>query len=58
MTKVPLRACARFEVVNADPPATCSPRVIGAIEKSADELGLSRLSLPSRAYHDSLFMAR
>jgi N-carbamoyl-L-amino-acid hydrolase len=43
-------------VINADPPATCSPRVIAALEKAAG--GLAVQKMVSRAYHDSLFMAR
>jgi N-carbamoyl-L-amino-acid hydrolase len=46
------------EVVNADPPAACDPRVVAAAEGACDRLGLARRSMPSRAYHDSLFMAR
>jgi ureidoglycolate amidohydrolase len=46
------------ELVNADAPANSSPQVIDAIQRSADELGLRSKRMVSRAYHDSLFMAR
>jgi len=44
--------------INADAPATCSPRIIEAMVQAADESGLSYRKMVSRAYHDSLFMAR
>jgi N-carbamoyl-L-amino-acid hydrolase len=47
-----------IEVVNADAPAESSPMIIDAISRSADELGLRSKKMVSRAYHDSLFMAR
>lgn len=56
--------CARrgiewtLETLNADPPATCAPMVIQAIEASCDELKLQSQKMVSRAYHDALFMAR
>jgi N-carbamoyl-L-amino-acid hydrolase len=49
---------AQVELVNADPPARCSPLVIDAIAESCRRLGLDCQSMVSRAYHDSLFMAR
>jgi ureidoglycolate amidohydrolase len=49
---------ARVDLVNADPPARCSPLVIDAIADSCRSLGLDCQSMVSRAYHDSLFMAR
>lgn len=50
----------RVEVrtLNADPPATADPRVVDAVETAARALGLSVMRLPSRAYHDALFLAR
>lgn len=45
-------------LINQDPPAACDGRVQAAIAASAAELGLSTKSMVSRAYHDSLFMAR
>ncbi|HMQ31905.1 MAG TPA: hydantoinase/carbamoylase family amidase, partial [Chloroflexaceae bacterium] len=47
-----------LEQLNADPPATCDPTVIEAIVTACDQLGLARQIMVSRAYHDSLFMAR
>ncbi len=48
----------KVELVNADPPAQCSGKIISTVIESADELGLSYKKMVSRAYHDSLFMAR
>ncbi|MBS1822567.1 MAG: M20 family metallo-hydrolase [Acidobacteria bacterium] len=47
-----------IEVVNADAPAESSRTIVDAISQSADELGLPWKKMVSRAYHDSLFMAR
>ena len=49
---------AAAEVLNADPPTTCSPAVVAAVEAACVRLGLAAKRMPSRAYHDSLFMAR
>lgn len=46
------------ELVNADPPAACDPAILAAMEASAKEAGRSYKKMVSRAYHDSLFMAR
>jgi N-carbamoyl-L-amino-acid hydrolase len=46
------------ELVNADPPAACDPAILAAMEASAAEAGKSAKRMVSRAYHDSLFMAR
>ena len=43
-------------VLNADPPAACDPLVVEAVEAAA--AGFSSRRMISRAYHDSLFMAR
>ncbi len=48
----------RVTPINADAPATCSPRVINALVEAAEESGLPYKKMVSRAYHDSLFMAR
>ena len=48
----------KTEVVNADPPATCDPAILDAMEQSAKAAGKSYKRMVSRAYHDSLFMAR
>jgi N-carbamoyl-L-amino-acid hydrolase len=47
-----------FQTVNADPPATCNPIIVEAVEKAATAAGLSSRLMVSRAYHDSLFVAR
>jgi ureidoglycolate amidohydrolase len=44
--------------INADAPATCSPKIIQAIEETAAENRLAYRKMVSRAYHDSLFMSR
>jgi N-carbamoyl-L-amino-acid hydrolase len=46
------------ELVNADPPATCDPEIVSTMEAAADEAGKTYKKMVSRAYHDSLFMAR
>jgi N-carbamoyl-L-amino-acid hydrolase len=46
------------ELVNADPPATCDPAILGAMQASAEEAGKTCIKMVSRAYHDSLFVAR
>jgi N-carbamoyl-L-amino-acid hydrolase len=46
------------ELVNADPPATCDDAILAAMEDSAKAAGKSFKKMVSRAYHDSLFMAR
>lgn len=46
------------ELVNADPPATCDPAILSAMEQAAVETGRTYKRMVSRAYHDSLFMAR
>jgi ureidoglycolate amidohydrolase len=44
--------------VNADAPATSSPKIVEAIELACADAGLAFKKMVSRAYHDSLFMAR
>ena len=46
------------DLVNADPPAACDPAILAAMEESAAEAGKKSKRMVSRAYHDSLFMAR
>ena len=46
------------EVVNADLPATCDAEILAALEASAVAAGKSYKKMVSRAYHDSLFIAR
>jgi ureidoglycolate amidohydrolase len=47
-----------FEEINADPPAAGDQATIAIAEEVCAELGLRSMRLVSRAYHDSLFMAR
>ena len=49
---------AAVETLNADPPATCGAAVVAAAQAACRQLGLAYKTMPSRAYHDSLFMAR
>jgi N-carbamoyl-L-amino-acid hydrolase len=46
------------EMVNADPPATCDRVILATLEESAVAAGKTFKKMVSRAYHDSLFMAR
>jgi ureidoglycolate amidohydrolase len=48
----------RITPINADPPAVSSPHILDALEKSAIDNQLSYKKMVSRAYHESLFMAR
>ncbi|MEM7625030.1 MAG: M20 family metallo-hydrolase [Planctomycetota bacterium] len=54
------RRGVRWEMIerNADPPAACDKAIIDAAERAADAVGLKWWKMISRAYHDSLFMAR
>ena len=45
-------------LLNADPPAASSPHVLRALAAACDEMKVSSRKIISRAYHDSLFMAR
>jgi N-carbamoyl-L-amino-acid hydrolase len=45
-------------LVNADAPAKSSPHIVDVLDAACTELGISRRMMVSRAYHDSLFMAR
>lgn len=47
-----------YELLNADAPADCATEVVEAIRNSCHAHGLTCLSMVSRAYHDSLFIAR
>ena len=58
-------ACSRRGVrmefagrINADPPADGDQATVAIAEKVCAQLGLRSLRMVSRAYHDSLFMAR
>jgi N-carbamoyl-L-amino-acid hydrolase len=46
------------ELVNADPPAQCAPRVVDVLIEACETHGLRFELMISRAYHDSLFMSR
>ena len=46
------------ELLNADAPADCAPAIIEALSHSCRKHQLNFLSMVSRAYHDSLFIAR
>jgi ureidoglycolate amidohydrolase len=49
---------AQVECLNSDPPAAMSGFVVESIRDACGALGLASLPMISRAYHDSLFMAR
>ena len=49
---------ATIEMINADPPAQSDPSILDAIRASVADMKVSSLEMVSRAYHDSLFMAR
>lgn len=44
--------------INSDAPAACDERILSAIEDACTTHALSHRRMVSRAYHDSLFMAR
>ncbi|MFZ0948987.1 MAG: M20 family metallo-hydrolase [Candidatus Sulfotelmatobacter sp.] len=46
------------ELLNADSPADCAPSIIQALSQSCRRHELKFLPMVSRAYHDSLFIAR
>jgi N-carbamoyl-L-amino-acid hydrolase len=46
------------DLVNADPPAACDETILAALENAAQTAGKKYKRMVSRAYHDSLFMAR
>jgi N-carbamoyl-L-amino-acid hydrolase len=46
------------ELINADAPGECAPEVIAALSASCRKHGQKFLPMISRAYHDTLFMAR
>ncbi|KAE8685574.1 Ureidoglycolate hydrolase [Hibiscus syriacus] len=49
---------SEFKIINQDPPAHSEKSIIEATEAASKELKLTRKYMVSRAYHDSLFMAR
>ncbi len=44
--------------LNSDPPAISSAKIVDAIEQACEAVDVSSQRMISRAYHDSLFMAR
>ncbi len=52
------RVHVAVETINEDAPATCSDAVMQAIEQACGISKLTHRRIVSRAYHDSLFMAR
>ena len=52
------RLQVRVEPVNTDAPAECDASVVDVIVEACKEHGLSYDRMISRAYHDSLFLAR
>ncbi|TVU49288.1 hypothetical protein EJB05_00595 [Eragrostis curvula] len=49
---------SEFQIINQDPPAQSDKSVIDAMEFAVKQLNLEYKLMISRAYHDSLFMAR
>lgn len=47
-----------IEDINSDPPAVSEEIILKAAEAATESHGYSHMRLPSRAYHDSLFIAR
>jgi len=47
-----------WQQINADPPAVCDPDLVTLIESASTAFGYTHQRMISRAYHDSLFMAR
>jgi N-carbamoyl-L-amino-acid hydrolase len=48
----------KLEKLNVDSPAICSASLVNAVTTVCSELGVKMKKMISRAYHDSLFMAR
>ncbi|XP_057958185.1 ureidoglycolate hydrolase [Malania oleifera] len=49
---------SEFKIVNQDPPALSDESIVKSMEAATKDLNLTRKLMISRAYHDSLFMAR
>jgi N-carbamoyl-L-amino-acid hydrolase len=45
------------ELINADPPTTCDPAILAALEESALAAGKKYKRMVARAYHDSSFVS-
>jgi ureidoglycolate amidohydrolase len=52
------RVKTRIEVINADAPGQCDPKIVETAARACDKHRLSFRKMVSRAYHDSLFMSR
>ena len=52
------RVLIQSTLLNADAPADCAPAIIDTFSQSCRKHELNFLPMVSRAYHDSLFMAR
>jgi ureidoglycolate amidohydrolase len=48
----------KLEKLNIDPPAICNSKLVETVSKVCHDLKISSRKMISRAYHDSLFMAR
>lgn len=46
------------DLLNSDAPATCDPKLVDTLAHACEVHGLRYQRMVSRAYHDSLFMAR
>lgn len=47
-----------LDTINENPPATCAPALVDLVDDVCATLGVRARRMVSRAYHDSLFMAR
>jgi ureidoglycolate amidohydrolase len=52
------RVSVRTELLSSDAPARCSPELLAALAQACDRHSLPYRRMISRAYHDSLLMAR
>jgi N-carbamoyl-L-amino-acid hydrolase len=57
-TAIRRQVAVRTERINADPPSACAPEIVLQIAATCDNRGFRHRPMISRAYHDSLFMAR
>lgn len=48
----------QIQLKNSDPPAAADSQIMKAVEQACEESKVSQQRMISRAYHDSLFMAR
>jgi ureidoglycolate amidohydrolase len=48
----------KIEKLNADPPATMAANIVDAAQAACNQLSIAKQRMVSRAYHDSLYMAR